>query len=211
MARKPPLSPRKSASQERSRRTVDSLVEATARILVKEGYEKASTNRIASVAGVSIGSLYQYFPGKDSLVAAVVDRHTSELSQVVRGALVKAAARPIKLAARDLVATGVEAHRVDPDLHRVLSEQIPKASRPRNVLAVEEGAYMLVHIYLEAHQDELDIDDLDIATFICLTTVEALAHAAVLHHPEMLTGETGKRFVDDVTRLLVRYLCRDKG
>jgi AcrR family transcriptional regulator len=63
MARRPLVKPRKTATQERSRATVDALVEATARILVKEGYDKASTNRIAEVAGVSVGSLYQYFPG----------------------------------------------------------------------------------------------------------------------------------------------------
>ena len=72
---------------ERSRATVDTLVEATARILVKEGFDKASTNRIAEVAGVSIGSLYQYFPSKESLVAAVIDRHQRQLMEIVFAAL----------------------------------------------------------------------------------------------------------------------------
>ena len=89
MARKPATNPRKSASQERSRLTVDALLEATARILVKEGYDRASTNKIAAVAGVSIGSLYQYFPGKEALVAAVIDRHKNEVMQVIRNALIK--------------------------------------------------------------------------------------------------------------------------
>ena len=95
MARKLQTNPRKSASQERSRATVDALLEATARVLMKEGYDRASTNRIAEVAGVSIGSLYQYFPSKEALVAAVIDRHTQQVSQVTRNALVKVAARPI--------------------------------------------------------------------------------------------------------------------
>jgi AcrR family transcriptional regulator len=58
MPRKPLTNPRKQASQDRSRALVDTLVEATARILVKEGFDKASTNRIAAKAGVSVGSLY---------------------------------------------------------------------------------------------------------------------------------------------------------
>src|SRR5438552_525696 len=61
VARRPQTNPRKTASQNRSRLTVDALVEATARVLIKEGYDRASTNKIAAVAGVSIGSLYQYF------------------------------------------------------------------------------------------------------------------------------------------------------
>ena len=72
MARKPLTKPRKKASQGRSRALVDTLIEATARILVREGFDKASTNRIAEKAGVSVGSLYQYFPSKEALVAAVM-------------------------------------------------------------------------------------------------------------------------------------------
>src|SRR5215468_399334 len=84
MPRRPLTNPRKHASQERSRATVDALIEATARILVREGFDHASTNRIAEQAGVSVGSLYQYFPSKEALVAAVIDRHHQELMQVVR-------------------------------------------------------------------------------------------------------------------------------
>jgi AcrR family transcriptional regulator len=79
MARKPLTNPRKQASQVRSRATVDALIEATARILVSEGFDRSSTNRIAEKAGVSIGSLYQYYPSKEGLVAAVIDRHNQEL------------------------------------------------------------------------------------------------------------------------------------
>src|ERR1700722_11945035 len=91
MARRPATKPRKHAAQQRSRATVDALVEATARILVKEGFDKASTNRIAEKAGVSVGSLYQYYPSKEALVAAVMERHSQELIQVARGVLAEVA------------------------------------------------------------------------------------------------------------------------
>jgi AcrR family transcriptional regulator len=103
MARKPPTTPRKNASQERSRATVDALIEATARILVREGFDKASTNRIAEVVGVSVGSLYQYYPGKEALVAAVIDRHNQEIMRVVRAAFAEVASQPIEKAVRRLV------------------------------------------------------------------------------------------------------------
>src|SRR3954453_20347070 len=114
MARKPATKPRKRGSQERSRATVAALVEATARILVREGFDKASTNRIAEVAGVSVGSLYQYFPGKEALVAAVIDRHQQQLLRTVRAELAQVMALPVHGAMRQLVAIAVEAHRVDP-------------------------------------------------------------------------------------------------
>lgn len=206
MARKPLTSPRKLASQERSRLTVDALVQATARILVKEGYDKASTNRIAAVAGVSVGSLYQYFPSKEALVAAVIDRHTQNLMHVVHDALTKVVARPIDVAVRELVSVGIDAHRVDPKLHRVLAEQIPRTGRFGNIEVIDRNFQLLVRGYFAAHRDEIDVSDLDVATFICITAVEALTHAAVLHHPEILTDEKVGTFVDDVTRLILRYL-----
>lgn len=206
MARKLQTNPRKSASQERSRLTVDALVEATARVLVKEGYDRASTNRIAEVAGVSIGSLYQYFPSKEALVAAVIDRHTQQVSQVTRSAVVKVAARPIEVAAREFVSVAIDAHRVDPKLHGVLSEQIPRVGRLENIESIQREAYELVRGYLEAHRDEVDVADHDLAAFVLVTVVEALTHAAVLRRPEILTGQKTRQFVDDVTRLLVRYL-----
>jgi AcrR family transcriptional regulator len=206
MAQKLQTSPRKSASQERSRSTVDALLEATTRILIKEGYDRASTNRIAEVAGVSIGSLYQYFPSKEALVAAVVERHSQELSKVTRNALLKVAARPIEVAAREFVSVAIDAHRVNPKLHGVLAEQIPRVGRLENIEANVRDGYALVRGYLEAHRDEIDVADLDLAAFVVVTVVEALTHAAVLRRPDILVDEKARQFVDDVTRLVVRYL-----
>src|ERR1044072_8506064 len=129
MARRPLTKPRKNATQERSRATVDALVEATARILIDEGFDKASTNRIAEVAGVSVGSLYQYFPGKEALVVAVVERHQQAIMETVRGELADVLAQPLENAMRALVAIAVKAHRVDPKLHRVLAEQVPRVGK----------------------------------------------------------------------------------
>jgi len=206
MARRPQTNPRKTASQKRSRATVDALVEATARVLVRQGYDGASTNRIAAVAGVSIGSLYQYFPSKEALVAAVIERHTQQLSEVVRSALLEAGARPVEAGMRELVAAAIEAHRVDPKLHRVLAEEAPRTGRLENLDAVERYARGFFRDYLKAHRSEVDVADPDLAAFILVTTVEALAHSAVLHHRDILDGEKAQAFIDEVTGLALRYL-----
>jgi hypothetical protein len=133
LARRPSTNLRKRASQRRSRATVSAIVEATARILVREGFDKASTNRIAEVAGVSVGSLYQYFPSKEALVVAVIDRHNREIMQVVCGELAEAMSLPVEKAVRKMVTVAVKAHRVNPKLHRVLVEQIPRVGKLADV------------------------------------------------------------------------------
>ena len=197
--------PRKSPAQQRSQLTVAALLKATAHILVKEGYESASTNRIAEAAGVSIGSLYQYFPSKEALVAAVVDRHMQEMMQLLRAAVDRVREQPVEVATRELVRVMIDAHRVDPRLHRVLVEQVPRVGRLENIRAIDREAYALIRAYLEAHRDELRVADLDVASFVCVATVEALTHAAVVNRPDVLSDKSGV-FTDEVTRLVVGYL-----
>jgi len=206
MARRPATSPRKNASQERSRATVDALLAATARVLVREGYDHASTNKIAQAAGVSIGSLYQYFPSKEALVAAVLERHIGEMMVLVRTSLARVATFPLREAARELVRTMIEAHRIQPKLHRVLVEQIPRVGNVEHVERVSEEATTLVRAYLEAHRDEIRVEDLDMASFLAVSCVEAMTHVAVLRRPELLADP---RFVEEVAALVVRYLEGD--
>jgi AcrR family transcriptional regulator len=204
MAARPLTKPRKDASQERSRATVDALVEATARILVREGFDKASTNRIAEVAGVSVGSLYQYFPGKEALVAAVIERHQHDIMQTVRSELAEVLSQPVEKAVRKLVAIAVRAHRVDPALHRVVAEQIPRVGRLEKLAAFNRENYVLFKTYLEAHRDEICVADLDLASFVCVTSVEALTHNAVLS--EKLSDKAMDTLIGEITRLIAGYL-----
>jgi AcrR family transcriptional regulator len=200
------MKPRKRAAQARSRATVDALVEATARILVRDGFDRASTNRIAEAAGVAIGSLYQYYPGKEALVVAVIERHNRDLMTVVRAALAEITAEPIDIGVPRLVAAAIEAHRVDPRLHRVLAEQIPRTGALEDVEVFNRENHALFRAYLEAHSDELRTVDLDLAAFVCVTAIEALTHTAVLHRNHILTDETVATLVDETTRLVLRYL-----
>ena len=203
--RKALINPRKEASQERSRATVEALVDATARILVREGFDKASTNRIAEVAGVSVGSLYQYFPSKEALVAAVIERHQQEIMQVVRAELAEIANQPIEQGVRTLVAAAVKAHRVDPKLHRVLAEQIPRVGKLEKVETFNRENYALFRAYLERHREEIRAADLALAAFVCVTSIEALTHTAVLHH-DVVSDKATAALVDEATRLVVGYL-----
>jgi AcrR family transcriptional regulator len=206
MPRRPVTKPRKSASQERSRATVAALVEATARILVREGFDKASTNRIAEVAGVSVGSLYQYFPSKEALVAAVIERHQQEIMQTVRGELADVMALPLEQAVRKLIAIAVRAHRVDPRLHRVVAEQMPRVGKLERLASFNNENYALFRAYLERHRDELRVDDLELASFVCVTTIEAVTHNAMLYFSKALAHETMEALIDESARLVTGYL-----
>jgi AcrR family transcriptional regulator len=202
MAPKPSTRPRKNASQERSRATVTALLDATARVLTKHGYDRASTNRVAEAAGVSIGSLYQYFPSKEALVASLLERHVDEIRGILHAELPRLVALPLPEGIEEAVRLMVAAHAHDPKLHKVLVEQTPRTGRLEKIRGVEEEMTEILRTYLEARRAELRVTDLELAAFIVVGTVEALTHTAVLTRPELL----GEPFVREVTSVVVRYL-----
>jgi AcrR family transcriptional regulator len=197
--------PRKEPKQQRSKETVDVILAATARVLVKEGFDRASTNRIAEAAGVSIGSLYQYFPSKEALVAALVERHMERMSATLDAEMAAVATAPLELAVRRMVAFMLNAHAVDPALHHVLNEQVPRVGRLHKMHEIEERMRGQTRLYLELNRDKLRPQDLDVASFIVVQTIEALCHAATAPHTGPLDHDT---LIEEVTQLIVRYLQR---
>jgi AcrR family transcriptional regulator len=194
--------PRKQAQQERSRALVDSLLRASARILVRDGYAGLTTNAVASLAGVSVGSLYQYFPNKDALISALISEHVDGTMARFRADAARLFARPVEQAVPSFVRIMVELHRADPALHRVFAEQLPLGSFPRLESSLREGL-ALTRAYLEAHRAELIVKDLDAAAFIVTHAVDTLTHAAVILRPELLATPSLEH---ELCACLVRYL-----
>ncbi len=196
--------PRKKAIQPRARATVDAILTATARLLVREGYDRASTNRIAEAAGVSIGSLYQYFPSKEALVAALLARHVEEMSQLLHEAAATVIDAPLPVAVEHVVRAMLAAHAIDPKLHKVLVEQVPRVGRLERIGEIEEQALALARLFFERHRAALRPDlDPELAPFIVVATVEALTHAAVLYRPDTLADE---RMLREISAVVLRYL-----
>jgi len=109
-------------------------------------------------------------------------------------------------AVRKLVAVAVKAHRVDPKLHRVLAEQIPRVGKLESSEPFNSENYALFRTYLQSHRDELAVDDLELASFVCVTAIEALTHNAVLHNSKMLSDERMEALIDEGARLVIGYL-----
>jgi AcrR family transcriptional regulator len=122
---------RKVPRQARSQATTDALLDAAARILGDRGWAGLTTNAVAEVAGVSIGSLYQYFPNKLALIEAVRQRHFDQVLGVLRAAADDKATRARRVVA--LVDGMIAVHSRYPAAHRVLLEETPRGVDSRSV------------------------------------------------------------------------------
>jgi AcrR family transcriptional regulator len=114
---------RKEPRQARSKATVDAIVQAGARVLGDQGWAGFTTNKVAEVAGVSIGSLYQYFPDKLSLIEAVRSHHFDDVLRVIHKAMDRE--KPMRQFAEALVDGMIDAHLEHPALHRVMLDEVP--------------------------------------------------------------------------------------
>jgi AcrR family transcriptional regulator len=197
------LSPRKTPRQERSRATVEALLEATADILVRDGYAKLTTNRIADRAGVNIASLYQYFPGKEAIVAELRLRHGSELRAELRRVLAERGNRNFEDTLRALVSVGVSGHARSPKLQRVFAEEMPTLGH-HDVAEVDAPLFDAVRRFLRSA--EVDVRDTELAFWMVSTVAGAVVHRATIERPQDLS--TGA-IAEELVRLLSRYLRRE--
>jgi AcrR family transcriptional regulator len=194
--------PRKAPVQERSRATVEALLEATADILVRHGYRKLTTNRIAERAGVNIASLYQYFPGKDAIVAELRRRHGAEQRAAARTRLIELRGRDPESTIRTLVSSGVAAHAVSPELHRVFTEEMPPLGY--TAIAAEDPPLAdEFRRFLEAVA--VDVPDIDLAQWMIATVSGAVIHRATVERPDDLARGA---ITEELIALLLRYLRR---
>ena len=202
MTSKPDSALRKQPKQDRSQATVEAILTATAHILTESGAEKFTTNRVAEIAGVSIGSLYQYFPNKKALLFALAQQQAEQMIQLAQQHLTNVENLTIPEVIQQIVRAAIAAHSVNPRLHRVLHERI---SRDEVVpIGTEAQMQNLLRSFLEQRRNQVQPKNLDLTVFIVSCTIESLIQRALLgSSPEWL--KSGK-LEQEITRLLSGYL-----
>lgn len=182
------------------------ILQATARVLASDGYARTSTNRVAEVAGVSIGTIYQYFPNKDALVLAVAHEHAGAMMKLLEQTGARFAGGDIHEAVRTFVAGMIEAHLMDPALHLALVQQVLHLG-VEAMIETQSRAVAIVATLLRVRAEELSVGDTQIAAFLLVNAAESSIHAALFERPELLADP---RFADELTRLLLRYIGAEK-
>jgi AcrR family transcriptional regulator len=201
MAARRTFEPRKRPLQARSQATVDAILQAATYILVREGWQQFTTNRIAERAGVNIASLYQYFPNKEAIIAELQIRHSQQVRALAPRILPQLLQqRELRGVLRTIVEVVVQEHCLAPALHRVFAEELPKSARKPTA---EDAPF---RHWEEALRPFLKgIPNPDLAIFIARKTLHAAVHEGATERPEYLTTTL---FVEEITTLLERYLDR---
>ncbi len=197
------LAPRKTPVQARAVETRARILDAARTVYAEYGYAAGTTNRIADEAGMSVGSLYQYFPNKDAILVELVRDHIEDGTAQVLDAVAGAGAADLPALVRAVVTAMVAVHADDRRLHQVLFEESP---RPPELLAqlhaLEDGAVAVLADRLR--EDRPDLDAPELVARITVVTIESLVHRMVASDRPLDTD----RFVAEVTRMVDGYLSR---
>lgn len=203
--RKAPSIPRKSAKQRRSQETVAAILEAAAQVFQEGSYDKGTTDRIAERAGVSIGTLYQYFPDKDAILNVLFERHVEKVFAFLSDLTehLREKAMSLDEVIRHLVRAVAEHQEEDGKLHRAAAEieAIPPG------LAERSRAF---HARLRAKMKdlmqaspEIRVKNLDCASYLVLVMVDAAIHGFMANPPADVSLE---QLVDHVSTMVLTYL-----
>jgi AcrR family transcriptional regulator len=174
--------PRKSPSQERSRLTVNRILDAATRIFHEQGYTGATTNDIADEADVSVGSLYQYFPNKDALLVALTQRHIATTTTDLTNLLLDLPRdSDIETTFRTVVDFLVSQHDLD-DLHLLVMHQAPRTHDIN--LALEHAKSHLVELTSQILSNEItDSRKQGLVARMVVATIDAAVHDVILRQP----------------------------
>lgn len=178
------------------------ILEAAAHVFAEHGYVGGTTNRIAEQAGISIGSLYQYFPNKDAVLRALMDSHVDDGARLLSERLSEGLPEKLEDTLRVFVRATIDNHRDNPRLHRVLFEEAPRA--PAFLARVHELEQLTVDAtvrLLEQHPDARAGGRLNAQ--IAVTTIESLVHRIVTSQ----TPVDPQQLEDEIVALLTGYLA----
>jgi AcrR family transcriptional regulator len=191
---------RREPKQRRARQTVEAVLDAVVRVLKVHGVDGVTTNRIATVAGVSIGSVYQYFPDKRAIFTALHDRHVEQISRLIDGTLVEHASSSMEDFVRALIEALVRAHASDPELHEVMA-MVPHRAGPQALEARLRSTFKLA--IASRARESVPARDLDRMLFVLPHVVESLAHGAVHRRPARMSVGVA---TEEAVRAVVVYL-----
>lgn len=197
------LAVRKRPSQGRAQMTVDSILEATKRIMENEDYSHLTTNYIAEVSGVSIGTLYQYYPNKDAVIYALIEDVVSKASGRLRIKLLELMGEPIEKMMPEMLHLLLALYRENAFVMLRLRNKLPQINEAYSQLTTTHFTESTNRAYLTQHQDELSIEDVHMALFLVKNSIISNCISYLeLPSPDV----TEEEFVQSLSKMVVGYL-----
>ncbi len=199
--------PRKTPIQARSTATVEAITEATIQVLLSHGPERLTTTRVAERAGVSVGTLYQYYPNKQSLLFAVLEDHLNHVAARVEAACDSACHKPLADMIKEMVEAFVDAKMERADISMVLYGVSADVGGPRLIKRIAQRARKAVEAMLQTAPDAKSPPD-KLAVDIMLAAMAGVMRSLLEAGP---TASTVRKSREQLVLLCQSYMAAATG
>lgn len=189
--------------QPRARFTVECILQAAESVILTKGYEYATTNHIAQVAGVSIGTVYQYFPRKEAIVAALVETLVVNNSEPVRKFMLTAMHRPLADCMVELIRLVLQLRKKSVFVVRRIPRDAAQVCQDSEQLRPEMFLYSTTYLFFSNHRDEIKVADIEtathVSTYLCVGVIDA-------HLEDPAPKLTDEQMIDSLSSAIIKYL-----
>lgn len=191
--------------QQRSQATVRAVLQAAAQIFCRLGYVRGTTNRIAECAGVSIGTLYQYFPNKQAILVALMESHIADATKELHAVLheYREYPRSAESLLQQLASKMLEVHMSDPELHRILFEECPRPEQIRHQLEASESGLVDELASILENTPAVSCANSKRAAYFVASLIEGMTHRYAINRTPPCSASD---FVSHLTSILVTQI-----
>ncbi len=194
---------KKQPVQMRARATVDFIKQAATHILKEKGLSEFTTNHVAEKAGVSIGSLYQYFPSKEVLIAEIKRDHFAQLRVLIKNAYQENIDSTLDKIVEAFIVASIAAHQIDPELHRILTGEWEDFQIKEDDNSKQSVRFVIEELLIKYRSELRPNINISLAAKLTYKVVESMTHDTVLNQPQLLLE---KEFVEEIKRMVMSYL-----
>ena len=210
MAKKEPLAPgrRRRPKRRTGEEIIEAILETTERILTEKGLAGLTTKRLAARAGVSVGSVYQYFENREGIIADLARRLERRALELALQRLAREPGASVRRIISIFVGVLVEGGMGDTRMRRALLLEVPRSWIEEQSAAVDAEVLNAIEELARARPDTVRQDDPEKMAFIAHHAVEAVVEAAILRRPDWVGEDSFRR---ELELLVARYVAPGDG
>lgn len=182
-------SQRKEPKQARSKAIVESIFEATVRILPKIGSHNVTTKKIADFAGISIGSFYQYFPSKESVLTSIIDAAAKSKTNEIQKRIEQIDGKTMREATDSLVDLGLEVFLKEKEKVREIFRQAPELGKIPTLLKLRQTVVDRLALEMKKHQPGKPDEEYRRVSFVAVNSLMGVVHTMLYDEKQTYTIE----------------------
>jgi AcrR family transcriptional regulator len=197
--------PRKRPKQKRAQERVDKILETSINIIEDEGFEKLNTNYIADKSGISVGSIYQYFPNKESIVSSLIEKHYEDRMLLLNEKVFTLKRQSVEAVVDGIIRTLFESHSKNPKLEQIFQSKKRNVGQQVREQHLDQELMKLLEKYMTRTIGNFEVKNLSLALKILATSIKSVCLDSIYDS----NYGSQEEVIIELKKMTLRYITKD--